>query len=164
MKIRKITPKDLKTGIEWLWSNRKHGGCFHFVVWTEPDFIEDVSPTDYNVVPNPNAGREYSIVIGWLEAGPYTEDDKKAYFVDGDWALHTKIGYQNRNNVMSCDFGIDFDMPYGKEDGIVYDTCEILPRGPNGDEVGYYGSLAEDLNNQAKKVVEYVVKHKEELG
>lgn len=41
-----------------------------------------------------------------------------------EWRIYWKIGRQTRNNIMQCDFDIDFEMPFDPETGYVDDTSE----------------------------------------
>ena len=40
MKIRKIKPSEVKDSVKCLWNNRDRGGCCHYVLWVEPDFLD----------------------------------------------------------------------------------------------------------------------------
>jgi hypothetical protein len=78
------------------------------------------------------------ILMGWHDTG------------DG-WEIAVKIGMQSFNNAMQCDLDVDFDMPYDKETGDVYDTLQIV------DENEDWEALAEQLNEEAVKVVEFQI-------
>ena len=109
-KFNKIKTEAVKKAVKWLWKNRDNGGCYYFPCWVEPEWMEDVSPTDYNLVPNPHAGREWCVVIGWHDVGG--KDEYPELYQDDHWIIQAGIRYQNRNNGMQCDYDIDWTMPY----------------------------------------------------
>lgn len=53
----------------------------------------------------------YCVCMGWHDCG------------DG-WKVAWKIGRQTHNNIMQCDFDVDFEMPCNPETGDVDDTLE----------------------------------------
>lgn len=81
---------------------------------------------------------EMDIVVGWHNTG------------DG-WEIAWKIGMQTFNNAMQCDMDVDFIMPYVKETGEVYDTCEII--NPTTDEE--YDEIAAEMNRVAPKAYKW---------
>ena len=83
---------------------------------------------------------EMDICMGWHDFG------------DG-YEIAWKIGMQSFNNGMQCDLDIDFQMPYDRESGEIYDTLS-----PIGDIDGVdYGRLAREINATAKRVYEWQV-------
>lgn len=82
----------------------------------------------------------YAVCIGWHDSG------------DG-WVVAWKIGRQTTNNVMQCDFDVDFEMPYGDESGDVDDTLETIEV-TGGKPVGYrsWADLAAYMRKVARRV------------
>ncbi len=154
MNIKKITGKEVKDAVEWLWSNRKNGGCYHKVVWTEPDWIEDESPTEYNIAPNPHAGREWCICIGWTDYGNERDANEPGFYCDGRYRIRGAIRYQNRNNAMHCDLDLDFTIPGPcNEEGDLYDLSFDIPKVKNGMEG--WNNTAGDLNEYAEEMFDF---------
>lgn len=60
-----------------------------------------------------SANHRISVCVGWTQDG------------ENQWKVAWKIGWQKFNNIMQCDFDIDFEMPFSP-DGEVYDTEEII--------------------------------------
>ena len=54
-----------------------------------------------------------SVCVGWTQNG------------ENQWQIAWKIGWQKFDNIMQCDFDIDFDMPH-TDKGEVYDSEEII--------------------------------------
>ncbi len=54
-------------------------------------------------------GNRWAIVASWID-----------YDNSGNEKLYAKIAYQSLNNIMQCDYDIDWDMPMGVYE--VYDT------------------------------------------
>lgn len=66
-----------------------------------------------------NKGNNWAIVLGWADGfEKYPNDDN----LDGTWRICAKCAYQSKNNVMQCDYDIDWDMPYDEETGEVDDN------------------------------------------
>lgn len=128
--------KQLKEAAEDLIKRKEEGGCYHFA----KKEMED-TPINKNLY----------IVLGW------TRDDDcevKDRFYDDGFRLAVKVGYQAVNNIMQCDYDVDFNQVYNKKTG---DVCisEIL--------------LYEDTDFQdvAKDIItcyEHVVKNWKEYG
>jgi len=157
-KFEKIKVEAVRNAVKWLWSNRNNGGCYYFPCWVEPEWMKDVSPTDYNLVPNPHAGREWCVVIGWHDIG-----DKEEYpelYQDDHWVIQAGIRYQDRNNGMQCDYDIDWTMPYPcNEYGDVYDLSIDIPRKPRGG----FRAITKELNEYVAEMYEFWEKHGKEL-
>ena len=82
----------------------------------------------------------YAVCIGWHDLGD-------------DWAIAWKIGRQATNNIMQCDFDIDFEMPFSEESGDVDDTQEVI-KVVGGTPVGYHSwaGLATFMRKVARRV------------
>ena len=82
----------------------------------------------------------YSVCIGWHDGGH-------------GWEVAWKIGRQALNNVMQCDFDVDFEMPYSDESGDVDDTLETIEV-VGGKPVGYrsWAELASRMRREARRV------------
>ena len=64
----------------------------------------------------------WAVVVSWMD-----------YDNNGNENLYAKIAYQSLNNIMQCDYDIDWEMPYDMRLGEVYDT--ELHVGNEGDDV-----------------------------
>ena len=60
-----------------------------------------------------SANHRISVCVGWTKVE------------ENQWQVAWKIGWQKFDNIMQCDFDVDFDMPHTAEGG-VYDTEEII--------------------------------------
>ena len=82
----------------------------------------------------------YSVCIGWHDGGH-------------GWEVAWKIGRQTTNNIMQCDFDVDFEMPYSDESGDVDDTLETIEV-VKGKPVGYrsWAELASRMRDEARRV------------
>lgn len=82
----------------------------------------------------------YAVCIGWHDIGD-------------EWVLAWKIGRQTLNNVMQCDFDVDFEMPYSDESGDIDDTLETIEV-VKGKPVGYrsWADLASRMRDEARRV------------
>ena len=82
----------------------------------------------------------YSVCIGWHDGGH-------------GWEVAWKIGRQTTNNIMQCDFDVDFEMPYSDESGDVDDTLETIEV-VGGKPVGYrsWAELASRMRDEARRV------------
>lgn len=56
----------------------------------------------------------WAIVLSWFD-----------YDGDGKLGIYGKVAYQSINNIMQCDYDVDWTMPYDEETGEVDDT-EVL--------------------------------------
>lgn len=99
--MKKITLDELREDIKWL-DEQKCGCCYHKVAWTDK-------------------GTYLAIVVGWDDG--FTEAPAGTPMADGTWRICAKVAYQHSNNVMQCDFDVDWLMPYDKDTGDVDDTC-----------------------------------------
>lgn len=152
LKPKRITGKQVKDSVKWLWDNRKRGGCSHYVLWVEADFLEDGEE-------NPHAGREWCLAIGWHDAGD-REKYPELYQEDDGFVIQAGIRYQNANNGMQCDYDIDFTMPYPcNEYGDVYDLSFDVPRKPKGG----WRALAKRINEMADEMYKFWKQHGKEL-
>ena len=118
---KEVTGKELKKWYEWL--VREQEGCcsVHFA-----------STGKYR----------YCVCMGWHHYDDEVVKDEHGNPVTGRWGVKYrpiwkiawKIGRQTHNNLMRCDFDVDFEMPYVTEamakadpklcEGDVDDTCE----------------------------------------
>ena len=82
----------------------------------------------------------YAVCVGWHDTGH-------------GWEVAWKIGRQTINNIMQCDFDIDFEMPYSDESGDVDDTLETIEV-VGGKPVGYrsWADLAAYMRKAAQRV------------
>ena len=82
----------------------------------------------------------YSVCIGWHDGGH-------------GWEVAWKIGRQTTNNIMQCDFDVDFEMPYSDESGDVDDTLETIEV-VKGKPVGYrsWADIASRMRDEARRV------------
>ena len=151
--IRKIKPSEVKDSVKWLWNNRDRGGCCHYVLWVEPDFLDRNEEEE-----NPHAGREWCLAIGWHDVGD-KEKYPELYQDDGD-VIQAGIRYQNANNYMQTDYDIDFTMPYPcNEYGDVYDLSFDVPRKTKGG----WRALAKRVNEMADEMYKFWKEHGKEL-
>ena len=60
-----------------------------------------------------SANHRISVCVGW------------ARYEENQWKVAWKIGWQKFDNIMQCDFDIDFEMPYSI-DRYLYNTEEII--------------------------------------
>lgn len=90
----------------------------------------------------------YVVCVGWHDLGDGPKEDNYHH-----WVVAWKIGRQTLDNVMQCDFDVDFDLPYNGETGDVDDTLEEIEvdgRKP----VGYksWSALASHIRKEARRV------------
>ena len=128
MALKKITGKDIKEAVDWLWEHKQDGGCVHQVLGTTDD------------------GTKLCFVVGWANGRDYGDDDKKYGYFDEGYCISAKIGYQHRNNAMQTDYDWDFNMPYDLETGDVWDTSSYVPRDADWERE------AADYNKEAQKI------------
>lgn len=128
MALKKITGKDFKEAVDWLWGHKAEGGCVHQVLGTTND------------------GTELCFVVGWSKGTDYGDDDKEYGYFDEGYCISAKIGYQHRNNAMQTDYDWDFNMPYDLETGDVWDTSSYVPRDADWERE------AADYNKEAEKI------------
>jgi len=67
------------------------------------------------------------------------------------WEIAWKIGRQSHNNVMQCDFDLDFEMPYDEETGDVDDTLCVIEF-PETATMKEWNSLATEMRKAARRV------------
>lgn len=105
------------------WLKRENCGCCHFRICDTEE-------------------KEMDIVVGWHDYG------------SGEgWKICWKIGMQSFDNAMQSDMDIDFDMPYDRITGDVYDTLEeVCAR-----TVRQFRYLAAEINRVARSVVKYQI-------
>ena len=88
----------------------------------------------------------YCVCIGWHQWG---------YPVDKDgWHVAWKIGRQSHNNIMQCDFDVDFDMPWPcNQHGDVWDSLtEIQPAIGVSNFKKFWNEVATEIRKEARKV------------
>lgn len=150
MRIKRITGKEVKDAVEWLWSNRDDGGCYHKVAWMEDDT-------------EPHPGREWCFCIGWTNYGddPGAEDNE--FYCDEGYRIRAAIRYQNANNYMQTDLDWDFTIPGPcNEYGDLYDLSFDVPKVKNGMEG--WNNIAEDLNEYANEMFRFWKTDKEKIA
>ena len=128
MALKKITGKDIKEAVDWLWEHKQDGGCVHQVLETTND------------------GTKLCFVVGWSKGVDYGGDEKEYGYFDDGYCISAKIGYQHRNNAMQTDYDWDFNMPYDLETGDVWDTSSYVPRDADWERE------AADYNKEAEKI------------
>lgn len=105
MALKQITAKDFKDAVSSLTNGYT---CWH------------------KLLGRTDAGTELVFVIGWSDAG-YDEDDAKENgYADGRYTICSKIACQSRYNGSQSDYDGDFEMPYDKETGDVWDTDTMV--------------------------------------
>ena len=119
--VGKISLEELTSDMAWL-DQQKCGCCYHEVAHT-------------------SKGTTLCIVVGWEDG--FSEAPKGTPYADGTWRICAKVAYQHANNVMQCDYDIDWRMPYDKETGDVDDTSTEVS--PSQHDVDW-------LNEQAERV------------
>ena len=141
--LREVTGKELKEWWEWL--VREQAGCcsVHFA-----------STGNYR----------YCVCMGW-QSGYGPASDEKWRGKDGKWRqafcppvdpkeedegwrICWKIGRQTHNNIMQCDYDIDFEMPYVTEEMTKAgpDLVEGEVDDTNGDIVLKWGKVTRGRN------------------
>lgn len=111
----------------------------HATLWTEGNGCWAVcfaTDSKYN----------YAVCIGWHDTG--SSPARR-----GGWKIAWKIGRQTTNNVMQCDFDVDFDLPYDPKTGDVDDTLETIEV-MGGRPVGHrsWAALATRMRKTARRV------------
>ena len=105
MTLKQITAKDFKDAVSSLTNGYT---CWH------------------KLLGRTDAGTELVFVIGWSDAGYDEEDAKKNGYADGRYTICSKIACQSRYNGSQTDYDSDFEMPYDKETGDVWDTDTMV--------------------------------------
>lgn len=114
----------------------------------------------------------YAVCVGWHHYDDEMVLDKNGNPVHDKfggvkyrpvWKIAWKIGRQTHDNIMQCDFDVDFEMPSDPKTGDVDDTLEVIEcatltnrrRGlPYSAPSGYPGwdALASYMRRQARRV------------
>lgn len=105
MALKQITAKDFKDAVSSLTNGYT---CWH------------------KLLGRTDAGTELVFVIGWSDAGYDEEDAKENGYADGRYTICSKIACQSRYNGSQTDYDSDFEMPYDKETGDVWDTNTMV--------------------------------------
>jgi len=100
-KLSEITGKTVRSWYEWL--DKEGNGCSSLCYQSDDKY-------------------NYAVCMGWHDLGDVPKEKNYSH-----WVIAWKIGRQTRNNVMQCEFDIDFEMPYN-EDGDLDDTLETIER------------------------------------
>lgn len=107
----------------------------------------------------------YCVCIGWYHYDDEMVLDKNGnpVLVDGFpeykpiWKIAWKIGRQTHNNIMQCDFDVDFEMPWPcNEYGDVWDTCDVIE--PNVFEANmkkFWNKVAVEIRKEAREVFRF---------
>lgn len=98
--LKEVTGKEVKGWYEWLLANDCGCCSIHFA-----------STDNYR----------YCVCMGWHDLGDGPKEKNYRH-----WVVAWKIGRQTHNNIMQCDFDVDFEMPYPEGGGDVDDTLEIV--------------------------------------
>lgn len=140
-RIPAITPKELKEAAEWLWEHKC--GCYHKLLWVGED------------------GREWDIVVGWLDWGRDRHEDElekamdcERFYREDDgenesWYVTGGIRYQTPNNGMQTDMDIDFMIPWF-DTGDCYDLSTRINRPYKGRR--FWRVNAAELNRYAREI------------
>lgn len=86
--------------------------------------VEDMKISKYNgtyhwLLNTDDNGNDWAIVLGWSDG---FEVDTNDDCMSGTYRLCAKLAYQSHNNIMQCDYDIDWTIPYDEESGEVDDT------------------------------------------
>ena len=135
-KLKEVDGEFVRSAVEWLLDEQT--GCSSICFATDSKY-------------------DYAVCVGWHQAGPERIANGDGTFRnapgDDGWRVAWKIGRQTPNNVMQCDFDIDFEMPYSLESGDVDDTVEVIEV-KDGKPVGYksWNELATTMRKTARRV------------
>lgn len=124
--------EQLKEAAEDLANRKDEGGCYRF-------YEKEMKDTPIN--------KNLYIVLGW--ASGWNDDSVKDRYLDDGYRLCVKVGYQAINNIMQCDYDIDFNEVYDKKTGETWES-----------EIPLYEDT--DFNNVAKDIFEsynYTIKN-----
>ena len=136
--IREVTGSTLKSWYEELKATEDGGGCFSICF---------ASDDKWNWV----------VCMGWLETGPERIPQPDGTFkdVEGDdgWRIAAKVGRQTLNNIVQCDYDIDFEMPCHDDDGEVDDTERVFDGKP--ETMKEWNRIASWLRKDARRMKEY---------
>lgn len=123
-KLSEITGKTVKSWYEWL--DKEGNGCSSLCF---------ESDDRYN----------YAVCMGWHNLG----DGPKAKNYN-HWVIAWKIGRQTHNNIMQCDFDVDFEMPWDP-DGDLDDTLQVIEF-PETADMAEWDAMASEMRSEAKRV------------
>lgn len=97
---------------------------------------------------NDRHNNDWAIVLGWGEG--FDEEENNPCRKNG-YGICVKIAYQPSNAIMQCDYGIDWNMPYDKNDGECYDTEESIDCTATTDDLENIAGRYLDCWNEYKK-------------
>lgn len=125
--LKEVTGKFVKESVDWL--EKEQTGCCSICFATD---------NTYN----------YAVCIGWHNLGDGPKEKNYQH-----WMVAWKIGRQTTNNVMQCDFEVDFDLPYNDDTGDIDDTLETIEI-VDGKPVDYrsWADLAAYMRKTARRV------------
>ena len=124
---KKELAKQLKEATDYLADHKEQGGCYHF-------HTVEMNDKDIN--------KNVSIVLGWTNGFDAEEQDK---YQSDTYRLAVKVGYQSVNNIMQCDYDLDFNQVWYENTGDVYETEAILYPDSNFESIAE--SLIKDFNH-----------------
>lgn len=127
-KLQRITAAQVKDWYNWL-KSRDAGCCsIHFastVKW------------------------RYCVCMGWHDF------DENGRYDDRGMRIAWKIGRQSHDNIMQCDFDVDFDIPYDPETGMCDHAPQLIEVEPGAKAPAGYRSwaeLAKEIRAGARRV------------
>ena len=123
-KLSEITGKTIKSWYEWL--DKEGDGCSSLCF---------ESDDRYN----------YAVCMGWHNLGDGPKE--KNY---NHWVIAWKIGRQTHNNIMQCDFDVDFEMPRDP-DGDLDDTLQAVEF-PETADMAEWDAMASEMRSEAERI------------
>lgn len=127
--LRDVTGRFAEDSVKWL--EKEQMGCCSVCFATDDKY-------------------NYAVCIGWHRC----DDERKPDGTYGEvWKIAWKVGRQTTNNVLQCDFDVDFEMPYDPETGDVDDTLDTIEV-TDGLPAGYrsWAALAAHMREEARRV------------
>ena len=102
--LKELTGKLVKDWFTWL--NQEQEGCCSLCYDTTDKYRYCVCMGWRKVDIDDGPGE-------WKKCGNFKYQEQKSH---EEWRVYWKIGRQTHNNIMQCDFDIDFEMPFVTED------------------------------------------------
>ena len=123
-KLSEITGKTIKSWYEWL--DKEGDGCSSLCF---------ESDDRYN----------YAVCMGWHNLGDGPKETNYNH-----WVIAWKIGRQTHNNIMQCDFDVDFEMPRDP-DGDLDDTLQAVEF-PETADMAEWDAMASEMRSEAERI------------
>lgn len=82
---------------------------------------------------NDRNDNDWAIVLGWTYDGD-SGIEENPYHKDG-FQIAAKIAFQSNKSIMQCDFDVDWNLPYDKETGEVWECDYYIDEETDIDEV-----------------------------